>query len=155
MDYKKIFQTDKSKPVYHFSPNQQVPLLCCPECSSIKASMCSDCGTFMCTNIHKRTQTGPWADDEPSRYYYYDNKKGQVKEGHDPTCQKQTSAEEIAKRVVELLGKNEDKSLGKVTDFIVPTQKDYSPIVPASLSSRSMDDLGKLRVGLKSMITVG
>lgn len=120
-EYKKIFETDKSKPTYHFLPIQQVPLICCPECFSIKASMCSDCGTFMCTNLHK---TNPKDNYEPNRFYYYDNKKGQVKEGHDPTCQKQTSAEEIAKQVVELLDKKEDKSTGtnleKILDSIGP-----------------------------------
>ena len=149
-EYKKIFQTDKSKPTYHFLSIQQVPILSCPECSSIKASMCSDCGTFMCTNLHK---TNPNKLDEPYRYYYYDNKKGQVKEGHDPTCQKHTSAEEIAKRVVELLAKEheekkepsvfiktvredmlKDKSLGKVTDLISP----YPGAVPHDPLSYSL-----------------
>jgi hypothetical protein len=71
--------------------------------------MCSDCGTFMCKNLHTYEPNV----DNSGCFYYYDNKKGEVKLGHDPSCQKTISAEDIAKQVVELLSKKDDKCLDK------------------------------------------
>lgn len=103
-EYKKIFEEDKKKLKYTFLPVKRVPEIVCPQCFSNKAGMCADCGTFMCTNVHAEN---PKSYDR-FNYYYYDSRKGEVKQGHNPSCQKEIPAEEIAKRVVELLAANKN-----------------------------------------------
>jgi hypothetical protein len=62
---------------YTLLPEQMLPILYCPKCATIKASLCSDCGSFRCPTCKVENK---------SFYYYYNNKEGKLKEGHDPSC---------------------------------------------------------------------
>ena len=77
---------------------QILPLLCCPVCSSVKASICKECGTFICNNIHNYNVN--------EVHFYYNKKNVQIEQGHDPRCCKsEIDAKEIAGFMVEHLRK--------------------------------------------------
>uniref|UniRef100_A0A6C0KS51 Uncharacterized protein n=1 Tax=viral metagenome TaxID=1070528 RepID=A0A6C0KS51_9ZZZZ len=81
-------------------PARLLPLLSCPTCSSVKASICKNCGTFICKNTHSSIDK----DVE----FYYDKKSVTIERGHDPECNKTLiDGKQIAQEVVDLLLKNE------------------------------------------------
>ncbi len=98
ISYQKLVNKKEEKK--ELTPVKMMPILCCPGCATIKSSMCSKCGSFYCWTCSKvRTSSMmPWSTKD--FYYYYCNKEGVIKEGHDPVCfKKDSTATEIAKEV--------------------------------------------------------
>lgn len=122
--YAKVSQTN-----FEISPVKQLPILCCPVCSSIKGSSCTNCGTFICNNIHNNAVK--------EIHFYFNNKKGIIVQGHDPVCTQPFVVDEqkIAHAVVDLLEKR-NYEVKKEAFLNAKFQGvDFSNIVPAKMSN--------------------